>query len=184
VTGSPSSAIRATASGEAASACDWTVTPEGAKPGAQPSGAKRAVAADPREALVAHLEALPRERRWAYWQGQFAQCLRCYGCRAVCPMCYCAVCVADKNRPQWVPNGIDGKGNLTWNITRALHQVGRCGACDECARVCPADVRLDLINFRLGLEVERRFGYHAGEDPTVAPPLDTFRPDDPQEFIR
>jgi ferredoxin len=62
--------------------------------------------------------------------------------------------------------------------------VGRCGGCDECARVCPADVRLDLLNHRLGREVEKRFGYRSGEDPTVAPPLDTFRPDDGQEFIR
>jgi coenzyme F420-reducing hydrogenase delta subunit/ferredoxin len=170
--------------GEVAAVCDWTVSPEGARKGAVPSGAQREVAADPRDALVAHLESLPAADRWAYWQEQFARCLRCYGCRAVCPLCYCTVCVAEKNRPQWVPASIDGKGNLVWNVTRALHLVGRCGGCDECARVCPADVRLDLLNHRLGREVEQRFGYRSGEDAGATPPLDTFRPDDAQEFIR
>jgi coenzyme F420-reducing hydrogenase delta subunit len=170
--------------GEVPSVCDWTVTPQGAQKGAVASGVTRDVAADPREALVAHLEALPAESRWAYWQDQFARCLRCYACRAVCPLCYCAVCVAEKNRPQCVPTRIDARGNTIWNITRALHLVGRCGGCDECARVCPAEVRLDLLNRRLSLEVERRFGYRAGGDPGAVPPLDTFRPEDPQEFIR
>ncbi len=170
--------------GEAASVCDWTVTPQGAQKGAIASGAKREVAADPRDALVAHLGSLPPEDRWAYWQGQFARCLRCYGCRAVCPLCYCSVCVAEKNQPQWIPTSIDGKGNMAWNITRAFHLVGRCGGCDECARVCPADVRLDLLNHQLSTEVETRFGYRSGQDPSASPPLATFRPDDPQEFIR
>lgn len=170
--------------GEAAPISDWTVTPDGAHEGAVASGAKRALGADPRDARVAHLEGLPATDRWAYWQGQFDRCIRCYACRAVCPLCYCTVCVADKNQPQWVPNTIDGKGNLTWNITRAFHLVGRCSSCDECARVCPVDISLDLLNHRMSLEVQTRFGYRSGEDPAASPPLATFRPDDPQEFIR
>lgn len=170
--------------GEVPSQCDWTVTPAGAQPGAQPSGAKRAVAADPRDGLIEYLGSLPPGERWTYWQNQFARCLRCYGCRAVCPLGYCSVCIAEKNRPQWIPTSIDARGNTTWNITRALHLAGRCGGCDECCRVCPADVRLDLLNRRLSREIEQRFGYRSGENPDVAPPLATFRPDDPQEFIR
>jgi coenzyme F420-reducing hydrogenase delta subunit len=169
--------------GEVAAQADFTVTPRGAEPGVVASGATRAVAADPRDALVEHLAARPPAARWAYWQAQFAHCVRCYGCRAACPLCYCAVCVAEKNRPQWVPAGIDGKGNTTWNITRAFHLAGRCGSCDECARVCPADVRLDLLNHRLSMEIDARWGYRAGQDPAAAPPLATFRPEDPQEFI-
>ncbi len=170
--------------GGVAPVCDWTVTPQGAQKGAVVSRAKRQVAADPRDALVAHLESLPRQDRWGYWQGQFDRCLRCYGCRAVCPLCYCSVCVAEKNKPQWIPSSIDARGNTVWNITRALHLVGRCGGCDECARVCPADLRLDLLNHRLHMEVEMRFGYRSGEDASASPPLATFRSDDPQEFIR
>jgi ferredoxin len=82
-----------------------------------------------------------------------------------------------------VPVSIDGKGNTAWNITRAFHLAGRCGSCDECSRVCPADVRLDLLNHRLAMEIDQRYGYRAGQDPAIAPPLATFRPEDPQEFI-
>jgi len=170
--------------GEVGAACHFTVAADGIHEGAVSSGAKRAVAADPRDARIAHLEALPAGDRWAFWQGQFERCIRCYACRGVCPLCYCSVCVADKNQPQWVPNAIDGKGNLTWNITRAFHLVGRCSGCDECARVCPVDINLELINHRMAREVETRFGYRSGEDPGASPPLATFRPDDPQEFIR
>jgi ferredoxin len=170
--------------GEVSPACDWTVTPQGIQSGAIESDAKRPVAADPRDALVAHLETMPVDQRAAYWLGEFDRCIRCYACRAVCPLCYCQVCVADKNRPQWVPTSIDARGNTVWNITRAFHLVGRCVGCDECARVCPADIRLDLLNHRLSVEVATRFGPRNHEDPSVAPPLATFRPDDPQEFIR
>jgi coenzyme F420-reducing hydrogenase delta subunit/ferredoxin len=170
--------------GEAGAASDFTVDADGVHEGARPPGARRAVADDPRDARIAHLEALPAVDRWAFWQGQFDRCIRCYACRAVCPLCYCGTCVADKNQPQWVPNTIDVKGNLTWNITRAFHLVGRCSSCDECARVCPVNINLELINHKMAREVETRFGYRSGEDPNASPPLATFRPDDPQEFIR
>lgn len=170
--------------GEVSPGVDWSVTPEGARRGAGASHGPRPAAADPRDTLVAHLETLPAHQRWAYWQRQFDRCLRCYACRAVCPLCYCAVCVAEKNRPQWVPPAIDAHGNTVWHLVRALHLAGRCAGCDECARVCPAGVRLDLLNRRLSLEIERRFGYRSGEDPAVPPPLTTFRPEDPGEFVR
>ena len=170
--------------GEVPGLCDWTVTPAGAQPGAVASGATRAVAADPRDAQVAFLESLPAHQRWAFWMDAFERCLRCYGCRAVCPLCYCQTCVADKNQPQWVPTSIDAEGNLIWNVTRAFHLVGRCGGCDECARVCPADVRLDLLNHKLWTEVKTRFGAAYFDDPAQRAPLATFRPDDAQEFIR
>lgn len=165
-------------------ACDWTIVPEGARRGPGTPTGDRPVAGDPREALLATLASWAPEQRWAFWQEQFARCLRCYACRAVCPLCYCAVCVAERNRPQAVPVPIEPRGNTIWNAARALHLAGRCAGCDECARVCPAEVRLDLLNRRLALEVERRFGYRSGEDPQAVPPLDTFRPEDPEEFVR
>jgi coenzyme F420-reducing hydrogenase delta subunit/ferredoxin len=161
---------------------DWTITPQGAREGPVTSSAERAVADDPRDAQIAALAALSPEARWSYWQRQFDRCLRCYACRAVCPMCYCATCVVEKRRPQWVPATFDGAGNTAWNITRAMHLAGRCVGCDECARVCPADIRLDLLNRRVAEEIESRFDYRSDEDPSAPAPLTTFRPDDPDEF--
>lgn len=144
---------------------------------------ERAVAPDPRAAEIAALEALPAKERWDFWQRQLALCLRCYACRAVCPLCYCSACVTDKNRPQWIPVSIDGAGNTAWNVTRAMHLAGRCTGCDECARVCPADIRLDLLNRKVSIAIEERFGYRPDEDATARPPLTTFLPSDPDEFL-
>lgn len=147
------------------------------------SSAVRAVAADPRDAEVAALEALPATQRWDFWQRQLGRCIRCYACRAVCPFCYCSACVTDKNRPQWIPVPIDGAGNTAWNVTHAMHLAGRCVGCDECSRVCPADIRLDLLNRRVATGIEGRFGYRPGDDATAAAPLTTFLPSDLDEFL-
>jgi ferredoxin len=97
-------------------------------------------------------------------------------------LCYCTSCIADKHRPQWVPTAIDERGNSAWNVIRAMHLAGRCSGCDECARACPADIRLDLINRKLALEVERQFG-NAGLDPEQKAALVDFRMEDGEEFI-
>ncbi|HID08246.1 MAG TPA: hydrogenase iron-sulfur subunit [Armatimonadetes bacterium] len=138
---------------------------------------------DPRDAQIAFLDSLSPIERWDYWQHQFARCIRCYACRAVCPLCYCEPCIADKHRPQWIPTTVDGKGNFSWNLFRAMHLAGRCIGCDECARACPANIRLDLINRKLVLEIEQQYGYRAGYDLEASPPLTTFRPEDKAEFI-
>lgn len=161
---------------------DWTITAGGAEPGAVTAG-ERAVAPDPRDAQLAAIAALSTEERRDYWQSQFSRCLRCYACRAVCPLCYCATCVAEKHRPQWIPLSFDGPGNTTWNVTRAMHLAGRCVGCDECARVCPADIRLDLVNRKVAQEVESLFDYRNGDASSSAPPLTTFLPGDPDEFL-
>jgi len=140
--------------------------------------------ADPRDEEIAALEALTPDERWAYWQEQFSRCIRCYACRAVCPLCYCDTCIVEKTRPQWIPPASDGKGNLSWNIFRAFHLAGRCVGCDECARVCPAHIRLDLINRKLAQLIRDEYGYRSGYDAAVPPPLTTFRPEDRAEFIR
>jgi coenzyme F420-reducing hydrogenase delta subunit/ferredoxin len=139
---------------------------------------------DPRAQQIAALNALTPAERRAYWNEQFSRCIRCYACRAVCPLCYCDTCIVERTRPQWIAPEFEGKGNLSWNITRAMHLAGRCVLCDECARACPASIRLDLINLMLAGLVRDQYGYRPGYDVEAIPPLTTFRPDEQAEFIR
>ena len=48
--------------------------------------------------------------------------------------------------------------------------------------MCPADIRLDLINRKLSLEVERQYG-KIGLDPGEKSALVDFRMEDSEEFI-
>ena len=54
---------------------------------------------DERYQKLENILAMSMEERLAYWKKEFDRCFKCYACRQVCPMCYCQVCVADKNRP-------------------------------------------------------------------------------------
>ncbi len=164
---------------EVSPAVDVTVTPDGPVEGVPPAG-ERATGPDPRDAQIEALQALSAEERRGYWQRQLARCLRCYACRAVCPLCYCPTCIVDRNRPRWIPVTFDGRGNTAWTVARAMHLAGRCVGCDECARACPAAIRLDLLNRRVAVEIERRYG---SVDPDQPAPLLAFRPDDPDEFL-
>lgn len=133
---------------------------------------------------VAALDAKPLEERWAFWTEQFSKCVRCYACRQVCPLCVCERCVADKTRPQWIEAAPHARGNLSWNITRALHLAGRCVGCGECERFCPVGIPLTLVNRKLQEIVGERYGYTVSDDPENPAPIGDYRLDDAQEFIK
>jgi coenzyme F420-reducing hydrogenase delta subunit/ferredoxin len=161
---------------------DLVLTLDGVEESPPVEASDGADAGDVRDKQIAHLDSLPAAERWRFWQRQFARCLRCYACRAACPLCYCTSCVAEKHRPQWISPVIGNRGNSSWNTIRAFHLAGRCSGCDECARACPADIRLDLINRKLALEVERQYG-SCGLDPDEKTALVDFREDDSEDFI-
>jgi formate dehydrogenase subunit beta len=141
----------------------------------------------PAQTIDERIEALedkPLEERWAFWTEQFSRCVRCYACRQVCPLCVCERCVADKTRPQWIESSPHARGNLSWNVTRALHLAGRCVGCGECERFCPVGIPLSLMNRKLQQIVAERYGYTVGDDPEQAAPIGDYRLDDGQEFIK
>jgi ferredoxin len=153
---------------------DWTLA----------DGPPRATGPDPRDAEIAALDGMPAPDRYRYWQAQFARCLRCYACRAACPLCYCASCITERDDPAWVPARVDAWGNTVWNLVRAFHLAGRCAGCNACTHACPAGVRLDLLNRKAAQVVLRDFGHAPQLDPSVPPPLAVFQPQDPGGWIR
>ncbi len=144
--------------------------------------AKELKAAD-RE-LLAKLDAMSREERWAYWQKELSRCVKCYACRNACPMCYCAHCTMDCNRPQWVPVASHALGNLEYHMVRAMHLAGRCVECGDCGRACPVGIPVHLLAFHCQESVHAQFGQRAGTSAKLDYALSTFRPDDKETFIR
>jgi len=165
--------------------CDVLIASDGSvwKTNEAASTPTRFPASDALRSEVQRIASLPREQRLAFWRSELSRCVRCYACRAVCPLCYCQTCAADRTRPQYVTPGCDWRGAFSWGVTRALHVAGRCVGCGECVRACPQGIRLDILQAFLADVVARELGYVAGTNPEALPPLSTFRPDDRQDFI-
>ncbi len=122
--------------------------------------------------------------RWDFWMEHFDRCIKCYACRQICPLCYCERCIAEKNMPQWIETSAHSRGNLAWNLKRAMDLVGRCTFCGECERACPVNIPLNLLNKKMSLVVEDAFGHKAGYDDKVHPPLIVFNMEDEEGFIK
>jgi len=136
------------------------------------------------EQELARIEQMSREERWAFWSQQLSRCLKCYACRAACPLCYCARCITEVNQPQWIPVAADPFGNLEWNVVRAMHLAGRCVDCGSCREACPEDIPIDLLNRLLARETLTHFGAVPGYSLRREYALAAFRPDDKEDFIR
>ena len=97
--------------------------------------------------MVAKLEAMTPEERFAFWRGELSRCIRCNACRNICPACSCEQCVFD-NPASGVSQkaAADSFEENMFHIIRAFHVAGRCTDCGECSRVCPQHIPLHLLN--------------------------------------
>ena len=80
-----------------------------------------------------------------FWVDTFNRCIKCFGCRNVCPVCACKECTIEREilvpQRQLPPSP-------TFLMTRAVHMVDRCVYCGLCEEACPADIPLkDLYRF-------------------------------------
>jgi len=137
-----------------------------------------------RYADVRAIEALSAEEKWRYFEDLLAPCIRCYACRNACPLCYCPTCFVDESRPQWVGKSQDPNDVRTFHFLRAYHCAGRCTDCGACERACPVGINMRVFTKKLEKDCFDLFGWEAGLNPDERPPLDTYRPNDPDDFIR
>ena len=136
--------------------------------------------------MVAKLEAMSAEEKFAFWKNELSKCIRCNACRNVCPACTCTKCVFDNDE-----STIASKANANefeeklFHIIRAWHVAGRCTDCGECSRVCPQSIPLHLINRKFIKDMNEFYGeYQAGADTETKAPLNSYKTEDrePNEF--
>ena len=137
-----------------------------------------------RYADVREIEALSPQEKATYFEKLLEPCIRCYACRNACPLCYCPTCFTDESRPQWVGKGQEPADVSTFHFLRAYHCAGRCTDCGACERSCPVGINMRILTKKLEKDCLELFDWEAGLDPDVRPPLDTYKPGDPDEFIK
>ncbi len=133
---------------------------------------------------VEGIEKMDPEQKWNFFQRLISHCIRCYACRNACPLCYCPTCFVDESRPQWVGKSSDPIDTMTFHFLRAYHCAGRCTDCGACERVCPMGIRMRQFTKKLNKDAKELFGWEAGLDLDQRPPLDVYRPDDYNDFIK
>ena len=134
--------------------------------------------------LLEQINAMSREERWQFWSEQFAACVKCYACRAVCPMCYCSSCTVESNQPQWIKVSSQTTGNMEWHTMRAMHLAGRCINCGECGRICPVGIPVHLLTAQMNRDIEAEFGGRTGYSLKGGYALNSFKPGDKEQFIK
>ncbi|EFK10371.1 dehydrogenase, beta subunit family protein [delta proteobacterium NaphS2] len=133
---------------------------------------------------IEKIEEMDSEKKQGFFQRLISRCIRCYACRNSCPLCYCPTCFVDESEPQWVGKSIDPTDTLTFHFLRAYHCAGRCTDCGACERVCPMGISMRQFTKKLNKDTEELFSWEAGLDPEKRPPLDVYRPDDYNDFIK
>ena len=133
--------------------------------------------------MIKEQEALSSEEKARHWNNEFSQCIRCYACRNICPVCTCPECIFDKQIPRWITKSTAVSENLVYHLIRAFHVAGRCVDCGECERACPMDIPLRSLNKKVEKDVGELFDYTSGIDVDQTPPLATYQVSDLEEFL-
>jgi formate dehydrogenase subunit beta len=110
------------------------------------------------------------EGRQGFWQAEFARCIKCYGCRNVCPVCICDECVLEE--ACWVERG-QIPPTLSFHIIRFYHVVDKCIGCGACEAACPMDIPLSTLHTLFREQFRELFDYEAGLDIGQRSPLTT-----------
>jgi ferredoxin len=119
--------------------------------------------------LVAEYAEKSLEERLAFWRQQFRKCIKCYGCRDICPVCFCEACALED--PLWVEPGVLSPPFPMYHLIKAMHMSNRCVACRQCELACPAHIPLTVLYDLIRQDVESLLGYVPGTDLDSAPPI-------------
>jgi formate dehydrogenase subunit beta len=123
----------------------------------------------PGDPILEEIERLPSEERLDFWLSRFGSCIKCYGCRNVCPVCYCRECALDD--AEMVERGTVPPTLPAFHLVRAVDMAGRCIDCGLCEEACPMAIPLRALYRKVGRVVEDNFGYRPGRSLDDKSPL-------------
>jgi formate dehydrogenase (coenzyme F420) beta subunit len=133
----------------------------------EPCGEKKKRVGVDKNATLEHLEGLGQEELFARWMYEFQKCIKCYGCRNICPVCFCRECSLE-NSDLIELNPLPPEVPL-FHLVRAVHMAGRCVDCGLCEEACPMDIPLRLLYRKVNEIVARLFEYDPGVSLSQSP---------------
>lgn len=133
---------------------------------------------------VDKIQSMDTNARWEYFVNLTKNCIRCYACKNACPLCYCPTCFVDESNPQWVGKGQNSTDVATFHFLRAFHCAGRCTDCGACVAACPMNINVRDFTRKLNKDCFDLFNWEAGLNVSSRPPLDVYKPNDPDDFIK
>lgn len=112
------------------------------------------------------LNGMQLDERLNWWRTHMNRCIRCHGCRDVCPVCFCTECSLE--HAELIP-GAKLPPDGSFHLVRAVHMAGRCIDCGLCEEVCPARIPLRSLYKEVNRLVEEIYGYKPGAEDAVSP---------------
>jgi len=115
----------------------------------------------------------------------FDQCINCYNCRNMCPVCYCKECVFNTDvfyhQPAQYYQWAEKKGiaklptdTVFYHLTRMAHISHACVGCGQCSNACPNDINVFELFKSVAQNTQAAFEYSPGTDENQPPPLSVF----------
>jgi formate dehydrogenase (coenzyme F420) beta subunit len=108
-----------------------------------------------------------QQERFTRWMNEFQRCIKCYGCRNICPVCFCRECSLE--HPDLIQTGDFPPEVPIFHLVRAVHMAGRCIDCGLCEEACPVDIPLRLLYRKVNQIVSDIFDYRPGSVPAQSP---------------
>ncbi len=120
-------------------------------------------------AKVSQIDNTELKERFYYWSQEFAKCIKCYGCRDICPMCFCNECSLEND--QMIKTYNLPPETPIFHLARATHMAGRCIDCGLCEEACPADIPLRTLYKKVFDIVDKELDYKTGFTTDKKPPF-------------
>jgi formate hydrogenlyase subunit 6/NADH:ubiquinone oxidoreductase subunit I len=87
------------------------------------------------------IRAAGREERIAFWQHHMSRCVKCYGCRDICPVFVESECRLEA----WAKPGVVPPDAPLYHLARAYYIAARCTHCGFCEETCPGNLPLRTL---------------------------------------
>ncbi|MEW5899635.1 MAG: Coenzyme F420 hydrogenase/dehydrogenase, beta subunit C-terminal domain, partial [Bacillota bacterium] len=117
---------------------------------------------------------------------ELGACLRCYNCRAACPLCVCQECIFISPLFKHDLERYLERANIRalvempadtalFHLTRLVHVGLSCVGCGQCETACPGRLPLSVMFRTVGRKVQQIFDYVPGRSVEEKLPLVTYK---------